>query len=93
MLSTRQFTWNKATETFSAEISDLGNPFVNAYPDACDVGIVLVSHVTGKPAMFVQVSESRDIEGDVMDWTFRPTSAALRTNPLLSNVKVVIFND
>lgn len=94
MLSTKQFSWDKTTQTFSAEISELGsNPFVRAFPDACDMGVELVSHATGSIAMFMQVSESRDRDGDLMDWTFRPTPATLRSNPALANAKIVIFND
>lgn len=94
MYSTRQFLPHAKTMSLTAEISELGGlRFIQAYPDACDIGIDIVSHVTGKESRWVQVQESRNDDGDITDWKFVPTADTIRKIPSLRNWKVVVFND
>lgn len=62
------------------------------YNDACDVGMAIRSHYSGRVVRFVLVKEeTRD--GDILAWHFVPERPNL-TDPLTNRVKtVVIFND
>ena len=94
LLSTNRFTYDKSTKEFVAEISELGsNVFNRVYPDSCDVGFALVSHVTGKETDWVVQTEQRDPDGDILFWSLLPTSNSLRANPQLAGVTVTVMND
>ena len=94
MLSTTQFSRNTKTKTMTADMSDLGNdPFVRAYDDACDLGLPVVSHVTGKVIMWVNTAMEMDREGDLQTMTFEPTAQSLRTNRNATGWQIVLFND
>lgn len=75
--STRQFSYDAATSTFSAEVSST-NGLHRVYDDACDVGLTLVSSRTGREVVFVVTDEHRDGEGDVTHWTLRALGAPYR---------------
>lgn len=93
MISTAQLDYNAATNTFIADISDLegqGFRWERAYPDACDLGITVVSHVTGKPIMFVVEKEEWG-GGDLLAWRLKP---AQRFSDLrVASMRVIIYND
>lgn len=94
--STKQFSYDN--KTFRAEISDLlkggqFSVFGLIYDDACDEGLTLVSHKTGKEAKFVVDYIHKDPEKDIMWWTLVPTRDTVRHLPSLCNTRVVIYND
>lgn len=60
--SSTKFTWNKATKTFSVDVSDIGG---EALPR-----IGIVSAKTGNTAYFDRVAVSKDMEGDVVQWEY-----------------------
>lgn len=94
LLSTNRFTYDKYTKEFVAEISELGGDvFGRVYPDACDLGFTLVSHVTGKETDWVVQELTRDPDGDILFWSLLPTSNSLRANPQLAGVTVTVMND
>ena len=87
-VSSKSFTFNKATKTFTTEISDLGKEFdlVQIYPDACDEGFVMVSHVTGNLEKFAMSKTITNSEGETMGWEFVGLSRKL-------GLKATIYND
>lgn len=93
-LSLEKFTWKAKDQTLSAEESDLhSHSFDGTYPwlqrlynDACDVGIAIRSHYTGKVERFHLEKEEKR-EGDLLSWTFRPVDKNCRVK------QVIIFND
>lgn len=90
--STKLFHWDKQRKRFSAEASDIGYTGCSRiYPDACDVGICLKSHRTGKSLWFYLDETIRDPEGDVQAWVFKPSPEAERDGA--SGLIVTIFND
>lgn len=93
--STSRFDYSKNHKEFVAEASDLscGNVFSRVYPDACDMGFTLSSHVTGKESDWVVINQLRDNEGDVRIWTLAPTANTLRAMPQLKGVTVTVLND
>lgn len=94
-ISTKQLDFNKATNSFVAEISDFGHGFnfCQIYHDSADQGLKLISHKTGHEADFVVSREFRDTEGELTHYELVPTAAAIRHNRGLCGVKMVIFND
>lgn len=93
-VETKQFTFTKNKSTFVAEASDLGTEFgpQRLYPDAADVGLVLISSKTGKEAVYV-FSDFEKRDGDLISWTYLPTKETLKQFPALRGTKVVIYND
>jgi len=77
---------------FAAEASDLGDfrP-EQIYPDACDVGFKMLGK-TGEYATFY-LADTRQSEGDILYWTFLPTTETVRKIPALKGYRVEIFND
>ena len=88
-LSTRLFTYDKDTKTFSTEMSDLPRSFnvVRIWDDACDQGFWLESHVTGQKKLFSISDRKVDNEGDLMYFEFTCIE------PGLGDVKITMFND
>ena len=81
-------------KVFSAEVSDLRDFRPGRiYPDAADVGFIMVSSKTRSEAIFYLEKEHRDRENDITHWTFKPTTEAIRKNPNLKGTTVEIFND
>lgn len=84
-VSTRQFTWVKATRQFVAEISST-HGFGRVYDDACDEGLTLVAP-SGRQVVCAVQTTHRDAEGDITDWILVPVS------PTNVPFTVTIFND
>lgn len=86
--SSSRFFFNKETNTFVAEISELGRSFDlgRVYDDACDIGFTIISEKTGNPAVFA-LSNTNQSEGGYDSWDF------ICVTPGLKNLKAVIFND
>ena len=93
MHSTKLFDYDKATKTFSAEISSLGMwVWCRAYEDACDSGLRLISAKTGHEVMFVVDHIELDDDHDVRWWKLVPTPAMIRKYPQLHNTTMIIWN-
>ena len=94
MLSTSLLRYNAATQLFTADISTLerahGFRWSRAYPDACDLGTVLVSHKSGKEIPMVVEHEEWGGE-DLLAWRLKPVKKY--NDPRIDNVRVVIYND
>lgn len=89
-ISTRDFTYTKETQSFSAWASDFKGRRVlsRVYDDACDEGFVLVSHVSGKAMVFAKHADHHR-DGELIAVEYRPIKPADRA--LVSHV--TIFND
>lgn len=75
-VSTDRFTYMPAERMFVCEASALArSPFGRVYADACDVGLTLVSHVTGARVVCTVVGEKYDREGDLQWWDLHPLAA------------------
>jgi hypothetical protein len=85
-VSTGRFLYHAASNTFTAEASDLPVMWTGrAYDDACDEGLTLVSTRTGAEVVCV-LHDMATSEGDVLFWTFRPADPA-------HTFVVNVFND
>jgi hypothetical protein len=101
-IPSERFSWHPETKTFSAEESTLrdgprtvrGPDYLcqRIYPDAYDTGFPMRSAQTGKVAWFAH-SGTDTHEGDIAGWHFVPTSEAIRDNPALEGVRVLVIND
>jgi protocatechuate 3,4-dioxygenase beta subunit len=85
-------------KTLSADISDLsmGNTkqvFGQVYDDACDDGLILVSHKTGQEVRMVVTRTVHDKEGDVTHWCLRSVRADERRLELPYTLELTIYND
>lgn len=58
------------------------------WDDACDVGVTLVSHRTGREVVYVVEDMARDGEGDLLWWDLLPADLSMRFLPPLR-----VFND
>lgn len=83
---TDRFTWVPASKTFVAEASDLGVALARVYDDACDVGLTLVSHVTGTEVVCAVHHEIRDGEGELVATVLMPVGPR---SPLTFTVHVL----
>lgn len=93
MLSTKQFHVSPVFKTFTAEISDLGGViFQRLWPDSCDLGFALVSHVSGQESWWV-VEQEVTREGDIMMWMLVPTPDTIQRLPALKGWAIKIYND
>ena len=92
-VTTKQFTWEAATKSFLAEISDFGKEFRFLNNGDADRGLVLVSEKSKREAVFVLHDVLRDNDNDIIQWVLFPTAAAKQANPMLEGVRMVIFND
>lgn len=94
-LSSNQFTLDRNTRTYSAEISNFGKGFrfEQLYPDSCDLGFVLVSPTTGHEATYYVSRTEKDVDGDVTYWLLIPTPVTLRKYPILGDTRILIYND
>lgn len=83
------------TKVLVAEASTLGyHGPRRIYDDACDVGIAIRSHRTGRLVRFYLDSEDMDHSGeDVAGWRFRPIAEDVRRAPEASRTSVLIIND
>lgn len=91
-IRTELLSYNKDSKTFIGEASDFPNvkDFHRIYPDACDVGVTLVSHKTGKEADFVLNEQPADDEGK---WEFEISHVSAKKHPGLKGAKLIIIND
>lgn len=102
------FTYDRTTRTFDVEASTLngnGHRFLQQiYKDACDVGFVMKSSITGNEVTYYLEQEHREpseqthgglpVElGDITHWTFRPTNESCQKFREAMNTKVVVWND
>ena len=92
MYSTRQFHVNRNGKLLTAEASDLRLRFDQIYPDSCDQGITLVSHVTGSTSKWA-VTHVEIRNEDLEYWELQPTAESVRNTPALSGFKMRILND
>ena len=93
-ISTDRFTYNKDTKTFIAEASELPTPMLGqVWPDSLDQGFVLVSRATGHEATFTIWEEEKNSEGELEAYRLLPTPEAVKKNPGLKGVQVLVFND
>lgn len=89
-----RFTYNKDRKELVAEISDLGdNAFGQIYPDACDYGLILISHVTGRETKWVVTEERRNADNELQYWALIPTAETLRREPATRGHTIVVLND
>jgi len=97
--STKEFHWDAKEKLFSVEISTLAGPlrdrkpvFGQVYDDACDEGIVLVSHKTGREVVCAVEKVDTDSEGDVAGWNLVPINKK-SGRPMKNWFRVLIIND
>lgn len=89
----------------TSEASDLGmkpgEVFQAIYNDACDQGMYVRSHLSGKLAPFTLEEEMKDASGELVGWKFkaaRPHQSMLRYGECArfsdySHLTAVVFND
>ena len=87
--SSNNFLWDKASQTFIADISDVPAVLRQMFNDSLDLGFAMQSAKTGDVLYFTLATAERDREGDMAVWTFEP----LNCSHSLQSIKVRIFND
>jgi hypothetical protein len=87
IVSTRDLTYVAADRLLVGEASSLPE-FGRVWDDACDEGLTVVSHHTGREVVYAVALVSRDGEGDIAFWDLTPAARADRTLPTLR-----VFND
>lgn len=98
-ISTDQFTVSKPNKTLITEISSINekHTFIRLYPDACDIGFELISHVTGRSSKWYEDHYVYQDEGtedqELAATVFLPTEDTLRKEPQLLGWSVHILND
>lgn len=93
--STKLLDWRPAMNAFVTEISDLnanGVSFGRLFDDACDQGLVLVSHKTGVQVKFY-IDREVVRDGEVVSWILLPTFDTTMKIPALIDTFVEVFND
>jgi hypothetical protein len=82
-----KFAWSKNRGV--TEISTLGPDFdfSRVWNDACDEGLTIVSHKTGREIVFAINNTRRDADNDVVAWELTSVS------PKFHGISLVIFND
>ena len=91
-ISTKFFTYDKESKTFSTEASSLPRTFnfnSRVFDDACDSGFTMVSQKTGTEVTFTFEKDDRDEEGELMGIWFNSYSR----DDSLKDIKVLIIND
>lgn len=92
--SSNAFSFDWAFQLFVTEASSLKNPFYGSiYNDAADVGFGLVSEKTGELAVFYLDEKHQNREGEVLYWSFKPTTETIKKFPQLARVKAIVYND
>lgn len=96
--NTNHFTIDPHNKLFITEASDLSGGretdiWDSLYPDACDIGLKLISDRTGKEAHFYLVETKRDVDNDVVEWELLPTTETKHKFPNLQGWKVIVLND
>lgn len=91
--STKKFYYDAERKTLSIDVSDLGpNPWIQAYPDSIDLGLDIISHLTGSPVRFVVNHEER-VDNELVAWELIPTDSTLRNAPSTRGITLVVYND
>lgn len=95
--STRIMSYTAASRMFVVECSllDQGGRLpidCQVYNDACDAGFTLVSHVTGREAIFTFKEHLRDEEGEVYAAVYSIDAQSVRRNPTLAGATVHVLN-
>ena len=85
--SSDNFFWDKKSNTFSADVSEVPAVLRQMFNDSMDLGFAMRSSKTGNIVYFSLATAERDPDGDMLLWSF--TSS----DKLLANVKVIVFND
>jgi hypothetical protein len=85
-LDLARFDWDRENNALVAEASDLGHSQLvhRLYDDACDLGIAIRSHHTGKVKRFVLAGTDKSGD-DVAGWRFNPVDGV--------GPSVLIIND
>jgi hypothetical protein len=88
-ISTVHFHYDIKRKEFTSEASSLGSLFImdRLFDDSCDMGIHLISKLTGTVETFFLACEHRDSDGDITHWTFCGLGRNIR------DLVVTIFND
>jgi hypothetical protein len=90
--STKQLSFKPDTNMFYGDLSEC--PLIRIYPDACDLGLELLSERTGEVAKFAVCGEDRDPnENELMAIYLKPTAETLRRLPRLNGCRITLFND
>lgn len=85
-VSTKEFSYS--ARTFTNELSSMHDFIISRiYPDAADVGFVLVSAKTGAECTYVLSEEVKDATGDLLYYEFSPIDS------IGVGTKVILFND
>lgn len=85
--STRAFTYDASRRLFVGEISDTG--LRQIWADSADLGLSVVSNVTGVQVDFVVTDEHRDADGDITDWTLASVTGTRQDG----RFTMTLFND
>ena len=89
--SSNRFTYNAATKTFAAEISDLNLADTFCIAKSGDPSFSIISAKTGNAVDFTFSSIERDADRDIMCWHFRQLNNTIPGE--VCNINVTIFND
>lgn len=86
-----QFDFDKVSRELVGEASTIQRGgqvklFGQVFDDACDQGLVIQSHRTGKYLTFVVDKVDQDREGEIQGWWLKPLNSMVQ-------LKVLIIND
>lgn len=96
--STKLFSYDARRKEFYTEMSTLEasaterRVFSQIYEDACDEGLTLVSHATGKEVDYV-VSKIKRKENEIQSWELIPIAKSIRRVRQCAGTRIIIFND
>ena len=94
VLSTDLLMWHSESKKFSAECSELPNPFYDElYDDAHTVGVILFNPKTNTKIPFFFIGVKRDRDQDITSWEFKVSDCALAKRPDLEGLTLTVFND
>jgi hypothetical protein len=63
------------------------------YDDACDVGFMVKSDITGSLVTYYMSNVLKDAEQEVLGWEYRPTVESIHSVPECADTRAVVFND
>ena len=63
------------------------------YDDACDVGFAVESNYTGKVVVYSLNNVVKDVDGDILYWTYTPTWDSEQKVPACRGTTGKIYND
>lgn len=90
VFDSKKFSFLKDSRMFVAEASDLGPSFAGRlFDDACDYGMWVRSHKTGKVVSFLLERQGFSPEGDLLYWKFRSWDL----DPRASGIELRVYND